>query len=290
MNLQTNTLWVFGDSFANCTGVASTHPDNLSFEALDWFATKYSDFAWPVQLASLLGFNLVNLSRGGASNEYIIRSLIKNIPNIQEGDKVVVLLSHAGRFRILDPTRGLEEEDVLPTHLSRFENTGVGEDFYYSLVDYMTNVRGPYLEGYLKDDIKLVQHIGHIVSKLGGTLYFTDNFIWNVFENWEQFTHKLIPDKHFSLNGNTRFALYFNEFINNLEEKKSHRFLPVDYNYINNKPFSYWQKYRDRVKDDVEFDTEFLNNINKKTLIDFLKTNTDDSYDFSALEKLPKLF
>jgi len=92
-----NTIWFFGDSFTAGDGCIKDRPIDGQY------LKEYpKGILWTQGVADHFRMNIKNMSTGGASNDWIINSLINELPNIQPNDIVVFQLSFPERFQLID--------------------------------------------------------------------------------------------------------------------------------------------------------------------------------------------
>jgi len=92
-----NNIWFFGDSFTYGDGCVEDRPVNGEYHKLNPFGVL-----WRNGVADHFNMNQINKSAGGASNDWIINSLIEEIVNIQPNDIVVFGLSWSERFQLIN--------------------------------------------------------------------------------------------------------------------------------------------------------------------------------------------
>ena len=80
------TLWTFGDSFTFGHGCRPDGPINEYY----YNYKSYSDDVWPNLLGQMLNVEVKNLGKCGASNDFIIDSIIDNWDFIQKDDFVII--------------------------------------------------------------------------------------------------------------------------------------------------------------------------------------------------------
>lgn len=193
-----NTIWAFGDSFTFCEGCRS-----------DGFLPEYyynykkeGDDNWPNHLSKLLNLEVKNFGKCGASNDYIIDSIIDNWDFIKEGDYVVIGITWYDRFDIpindklmhvgvnsgIDKLFSLDEEEKLKTIIN----------FQYHFANH---------ELYKKRHLKRFDFLSKLLKEKNINI-----FVWNVKTLWRRFeeitkaTNNQIPDAHWSFKGNKDFA------------------------------------------------------------------------------------
>jgi hypothetical protein len=96
-----NKIWFFGDSFTYGDGCVEDRPPNG-----EYYKLKPHGVLWRKGVADHFNMNEINRSIGGASNDWIINSLIDELLNIQPNDIVVVGLSWSERFQLIDKKSG----------------------------------------------------------------------------------------------------------------------------------------------------------------------------------------
>lgn len=95
-----NKLWVFGDSFTFGDGCRSDKGIlDGDLEYYNQFVSKNYDL-WPNLLAKKVGYELENLSKSGASNDFIFDSIINSIENIKSEDTIIISKTFSQRFDI----------------------------------------------------------------------------------------------------------------------------------------------------------------------------------------------
>ncbi len=84
------TLWTFGDSFT--AGDGCVHNLGIRDGGFKYYNEyKESDSnIWPNILGKTIGFDTKNIGKSGASNDYIIDSIIDNFNDIQSDDIVII--------------------------------------------------------------------------------------------------------------------------------------------------------------------------------------------------------
>tara|TARA_B100000131_G_scaffold297590_1_gene316482 strand:- start:14988 stop:15830 length:843 start_codon:yes stop_codon:yes gene_type:complete len=102
-----NTLWIFGDSYATDREGHLAH------------ISPKPEWAWYMSLARKLRMEVENHALGGGPNEYTIKKFHDKLPEMQQGDPVVIVLTEIMRKwvikdrPILSFLRALERETVL---------------------------------------------------------------------------------------------------------------------------------------------------------------------------------
>jgi hypothetical protein len=202
-----NTLWTFGDSYTFGAGCRFDSPiylsDGDSSEYYDNYKTEYDDI-WPVHLGKMLNLEVKNFGRCGASNDYIIDSVIDNWDFIQENDVVIIGITFHNR---IDTPYG----DTLESPY--FDKDTTEKDTPYSKEEFETLVNFHY---YFTNN-SLYKHRFLKRFKFLEKLLLQKNiktYLWNVttfttitrFEKISTATNNKICDQHFSFTGHRNFA------------------------------------------------------------------------------------
>jgi hypothetical protein len=205
------TIWTFGDSFTAGDGcVENLGIRDGNFKYYNEYNESDSDI-WPNILGKSIGYTVKNLGKSGASNDYILDSIIDHFSMIEPGDVVIIEKTFYQRF------------DVPKLNCNEF-HTQYGEGLYSLSLDLKTNK-------YNKDKLEIETILNY------GTL-FADNplfkerqdkrfgfietllktnanktLIWDVdsdlrksIETIGQHTGGEIKDYHFSFNGHKSFS------------------------------------------------------------------------------------
>lgn len=206
-----SNLWTFGDSFTAGDGCV----DNLGIREGDFkYYNEYKESdndIWPNILGKTIGYTVKNIGKSGASNDYILDSIIDHFNMIQSDDVVIIEKTFYQRF------------DVPKLNGNEFQ-THYGE----SLSSFFLDLKTKYCN---KDKLEIETILNY------GTL-FADNplfkerqdkrfrfietllktkvnkiLIWDVdsdlrksIETIVQHTHGKIKDYHFSFNGHKQFS------------------------------------------------------------------------------------
>jgi hypothetical protein len=112
-----NKLWTFGDSFTWGYGCKEIN----SYESIGYRETfkNYLDTSkliWPELVASKINLEVCNRAHSGATNDYILDTILKNFVNFKKNDIVVIQISSCGRYNFAFPKKKGLLGDV-ETHL-----------------------------------------------------------------------------------------------------------------------------------------------------------------------------
>ena len=205
------TLWTFGDSFTAGDGCVK----NLGIRDGNYkYYNEYNQWdsdIWPNILGKTIGFDVKNIGKSGASNDYILDSIIDNFDMIEPNDVVIIGKTFYQRF------------DIPKLNGNEF-HTQYGESLYIMDIDLKEN---PYQKNKL--EIEAILNYGVLFSD---NLLFKKrqdkrfNFIqtqlsnkvnkilvWDIdsdlrksIETISHHTKGKIKDYHFSFNGHKQFS------------------------------------------------------------------------------------
>jgi hypothetical protein len=213
-----NTLWVFGDSMTFGHGCNNDCVSETRIEYLPY--KKEGDDIWPNHLSKLLNYEVVNLGKNGASNDYIFDTILDNFNNIKEDDAVVINMTLHGRIEV---PMG---DDILNV-LSSYENAIkiVGRDTDEDNLEKIETILNfqYYFSNhkFYKDRHK--RRFNFIKKRLINDkkirLFFMwsledDDRIYRTFQTIKDHTNGEINDTHFSFKGHLDFAHFLYSQIN----------------------------------------------------------------------------
>jgi hypothetical protein len=213
------TLWTFGDSFTAGDGCL---PDLIIRDGGDRYYKEYSNSEndiWPNILGKSMGYEVKNLGKSGASNDYILDSIIDNFEEISESDAVIIGKTFYERF------------DVPKLNSNEF-HTQYGESLYTMNIDLKNNK-------YNKDRLEIETILNYGVLFASNNLFrerqnkrfhFIENqlrkkvnkiLVWesqdftkSAVETITDHTGGKISDYHFSFNGHKEISDIFYKKIN----------------------------------------------------------------------------
>lgn len=215
------TLWTFGDSFTAGDGCVKNLPiRDGDYKYYNEYKESDSDI-WPNILGKTIEFNVKNIGKSGASNDYILDSIIENFDKIEPEDVVIIEKTFYQRF------------DIPDLNDNKF-HTQYAESLYLNSIDLKNN---PYHKNKL--EIETILNYGvlfsdHLLFKERQDKRF--NFIkkqlnnkvnkllmWDVLdvlngkiETIGEHTEGKIKDYHFSFNGHKMFSnLLYKKLYNN---------------------------------------------------------------------------
>lgn len=212
-----NTLWTFGDSMTFGHGcnelcVSETKQEYLIYK-------KEGDDVWPNHLGKLLNYDVKNLGKNGASNDYIFDSVIDNFDEIDSDDVVIINMTLHGRIEV---PIGDETLNVLSTYENAIKIIGEGKSeeekekieavinfqYYFSNHKFYKErhkKRFKFIEDKLKKDKKLKFFYMWSLED--------DDDIYKSFNKIKDDTKGKIDDGHFSFKGHLDFAHYIHSLM-----------------------------------------------------------------------------
>jgi lysophospholipase L1-like esterase len=101
-----NKLWTFGDSFTwgyGCREDNIIESDGYGNTFKNYFDT--SKLIWPELIGSKFNLEVSNHGRSGATNDYILDTILKNFLNFKKNDIVVIQASSSGRYSFPFPKK-----------------------------------------------------------------------------------------------------------------------------------------------------------------------------------------
>jgi len=205
------TLWTFGDSFTAGAGCVENIPiRDGDCKYYNEYKKSDSDI-WPNILGKAIGYEVKNIGKNGASNDYILDSIIDNFNMIEPTDVVIIEKTFYQRF------------DVPKLNSSEF-HTQYGEGLHTLSNDLKINK-------YNKEKLEIETILNYAVLFSDHKLFkerqdkrfeFIETIlknkihkilIWDVlgviggkFETIAQHTNDKIKDYHFSFNGHNQFS------------------------------------------------------------------------------------
>jgi hypothetical protein len=204
------TLWIFGDSF-------STPFDNVS---IGGWSKVYCDWKGYVPkhfgdiIGNELGVDVKHFGIGGAGNDSIFESVIKQVPKINKGDMVIIGWSNIGRFRLV----GMDNKfkSVVPNFIdsslklfdtiskSTIEEILVNREHYLYKEELYTKVE---FLNFLFKDMKLIQWTPFSYGDIKVLGYRNINTILNE-------TNGELEDGHYSEIGHVEVSKKFIDILN----------------------------------------------------------------------------
>ncbi len=194
-----NRLWTFGDSYTYGAGCIP-----YGYERIPKYTHNYKkegDDIWPNHLANMLNLEVKNFGKPGASNDYIIDSIIDQWNFIKEGDCVIISITYHNRFdmpyenELLNIFFDDDYPNDFPSLKKEEKETIINFQYYFA-----NN------ELYKKRHLKRYNFLTKLLKEKKVKTY-----LWNVLEYsfieqiWNA-TNGEIHDCHFSFKGHKDFA------------------------------------------------------------------------------------
>jgi hypothetical protein len=217
-----NTLWAFGDSMTFGHGCNELCNSNTRELYLPY--KKDGDDVWTNHLSKLLNYEVKNLGKNGASNDYIFGSIIDNFDYINEGDIVIINMTLHGRIEV-------PIGDEIINALSSYENEmkirgynsgGDRQEKIETIINFQYHFSN---HQFYKD--RHIKRFNFIKNRLLNekkvkyvylwSLEEVDSGLYSSFETIYKATNGKVEDTHFSFNGHLNFAHFL---YNTVRDKK----------------------------------------------------------------------
>jgi hypothetical protein len=217
-----NILWAFGDSMAFGHGCNELCNSNTKELYLPY--KKDGDNIWSNHLGKLLNFDVKNLGKNGASNDYIFGSIIDNFDYISEGDIVVINMTLHGRIEV---PIGDEIVNALSSYenemkIRGYDNGGDRQEKIETIINFQYHFSN---HQFYKD--RHIKRFNFIKNRLLNEKKVKHVYLWSLeevnsgiyasFETIYKATNGMVNDSHFSFNGHLNFA---NFLYNTVSGKK----------------------------------------------------------------------
>ena len=101
-----NKLWTFGDSFTwgyGCKEVNNN--ESIGYQKTFKNYLDTSKLIWPELVGLKINLEVSNHARSGATNDYILDTILKNFVNFKQNDIVVIQISSCGRYNFTIPKK-----------------------------------------------------------------------------------------------------------------------------------------------------------------------------------------
>lgn len=224
-----NTLWAFGDSMTfghgcNIECDSKTRINYLPFK-------KDGDDIWTNHLAKFLNYDVQNLGKNGASNDYIFDCIIDNYNSIKPNDVVVINMTLHGRMEVpfkngtYSILSGYENNKVFlsdiefkPDNIIPQRAKEDGGEKIEALINFQYHFSN---HQFYKD--RHIKRFDFIKQRLLNELKVKYVYIWSLeddlrvyasFETINKATNGVVKDTHFSFNGHFNFAHFLYNTIN----------------------------------------------------------------------------
>lgn len=220
---HTPTLWLYGDSFTEGEGTA------MLYKGYEEYHRAYNRYFWGHYYASkwLPGYLVVNRGVSGASTQHILNSILRDIHLWRKEDMVVFGISTPVRISLVcDEVDGPGVRHGY-VHLNGIWNgnyTGWNTLARNNLGDRMDPDYKAFSDKILlnntyaleRENLKfrdLARNISMVAKMRGVTCAMFDFTLWTYFEDLETWSSGVIPDCHWSPNGNAHFAHFLKDCL-----------------------------------------------------------------------------
>ena len=205
------TIWVFGDSLTTGDGCVETIGiRDGGFKYYNEYKKLDSDI-WPNILGKTIGFNVKNIGKSGASNDYILDSIIDNFDMIEPNDIVIIGKTFYQRFDIPKlnsnefHTQYGESLHILSTDL-KINKYNKEKLEIETIINYGVLFSDNLLFKKRQDKrLKFIEtQLSNRVNKI--LIWDIDSDLRKSIETISQHTKGEIKDYHFSFNGHKQFS------------------------------------------------------------------------------------
>lgn len=208
------SLWTFGDSFTFGHGCNELCTSNVYQQYKEY--KKKGDDIWPNLLGRQLGVAEVkNFGKNGASNDYILNSIIQNYDSINSNDYVVISKTYYQRFQVPIMDNWVNILGVNELNLDADLSDSITKEEYESILNFQylfldntlykkrQDEWFEFLKNRLINDKKVEKCFIWEIDKLIGTRDITTD------------TNGKIQDGHFSYRGHSQFSQYIYSKLKN---------------------------------------------------------------------------
>jgi hypothetical protein len=219
-----NTLWTFGDSMTFGHGCNIDCKSNTKLEYLPY--KKEGDDIWSNYLSKMLDYDVVNLGKNGASNDYIFDCIIDNFDNIKPNDIVVINMTLYGRMEVpfLDGTYSVlcgYEKNKTSIDDKEYIHSIMPKQPDLEKIEALVNFQYHFSNHQFYKD-RHIKRFNFIKDRLQNEKNTKFIYLWSLedddgvyasFETIQDATNGLVNDTHFSFNGHFNFAHFLNKLV-----------------------------------------------------------------------------
>lgn len=251
-------IYIFGDSFSKGTGIGI---DDAAGESIPTIGTlQYVDYIWPTLLEKEMEEEVVNLSWGGTSNDFILEELASNMHKFKKRDTVIIGLSDTARCYypmgdVIEGPNGPEAMSLLVVpqtmdilidlleqgdDLSGFSGGKLTVDEAEVLLQHYFYTYPKYIRVKQRNTYRQALSICRLLNNLDIKTLVWSNTTWSDFETINVWTKEQQKDGHWSPNGHLRFtdvlmyALKINiSYLSCVKTRSLIENLPYNHEYIN---------------------------------------------------------
>lgn len=204
-------LFVFGDSWA------FNYFKNPWDDELKKFSENYEYFGHWIDHMNLF-YDVISFAKGGSSNEEIIYQL-SNLPEYQDGDRILIIFAPPGRFSWIEnkkqkgnyliKTNSFFEKQYLNRHEYWVDDTiENNQKKFISMIPKLFKEYNPLMFSWFKDTALKIESIEYIEPNENYTTIYEDS-------------NGLCSDKHLGLGGNYElFKMFANKLGIEIENYK----------------------------------------------------------------------
>lgn len=222
-----NTLWAFGDSMTYGHGCNSECKSTTKLEYLPY--KKDGDDIWANHLGKLLNYNVNNLGKNGASNDYIFDTIIDNFNHIKPNDVVVINMTLHGRLEVpfdggtynilsgYEKNKTFMDDKEPQIEAAKSQTEELNDEKIEALINFQYHFSNH--QFYKDRHIKRFNFIKDMLVKERNVKFV---YLWSLeddygvyasFETIHKATDGAVNDTHFSFNGHFNFAHFIYKSI-----------------------------------------------------------------------------
>ena len=223
-----NTIWAFGDSMTFGHGCNINCKSDTKINYLPY--KKEGDDIWCNHLSNLLKYNVINLGKNGASNDYIFDCIIDNFDNIKPNDIVIINMTLHGRIEVpfkdgtynilcgYEKNKTFMDEKEPQIKNAKNQTNEPDDEKIEALINFQYYFSNH--QFYKDRHTKRFNFIKNRLIKEKHTKFVylwsleDDDGLYTSFETIDKATNGLVNDTHFSFNGHFNFAQFLYSLIN----------------------------------------------------------------------------
>jgi len=219
MKYNKNTLWTFGDSFTYGFMCREKNSPYLKFK-------KENDDIWPNLLSKMFNYEVQNFGKIGASNDFILDSIIQNYKNIKQNDLVVIGKTIYGRNNFPKNNDWIDISSYLEIqHSKSWWNPYIENIFNQKEIETIIDFQYYFADNILYEK-RQNERFEFIKEILINNKKVKNCYIWNIkdekiknIQKISEDTKNKINDYHFSFKGHLDFAVFLKKELKKEEQK-----------------------------------------------------------------------
>jgi len=188
--------WFFGDSF---TWGQGCRPKDAYYQ----FTINNIGKRWSEIICDTYNLKEINLGKNGASNPYIINTIIENIKNIKSGDFVFIGKTIPMRTMV---THMKKREIVTFTDLVDVNKVTNTEEQKEILINYIYEFIIPFEKEWEEYYSKQYLNLSTIIKDKGASVLIWNHTTWSDYETIREYTSGKIDDGHWTWESHKLFS------------------------------------------------------------------------------------